>query len=76
MAFKKRASSKPEEKMVLNISVEMSSILIDYALSKSPSPNNLANFKNLLESLDIETYKYNYDIYNYFASYTGVFIYD
>ena len=64
MAFKKRASSKPEEKMVLNISVEMSSILIDYALSKSPSPNNLANFKNLLESLDIESYKYNYDIYN------------
>lgn len=61
---KKRETIKKSEQMVLNISLDMSSILVDYALSYSPSQNNLANFRKLLNTIDLEAYKYNYDLYN------------
>lgn len=63
-SIKKRDSAEKVEKMMLNISLDMSSVLVDYALSYSPSQNNLANFKKLLDLIDLEAYKYNYDIYN------------
>lgn len=53
-----------EQKMALNISFDMSKILVEYALSHSPTPNHLANFNKLLEVLDIESYRNNYNIYN------------
>ena len=53
-----------EEKVKLNLDVEMSDILIQYSISKYPSNNHLMNLKNLLNVLDIESYVYNYDVYN------------
>lgn len=61
---KKRENTKKPDRMVLNITLEMSALLIDYALSYSPSPNNLACFRKFLDVLDLESYRYNYDIYN------------
>ena len=62
MAIKKRVSDP--SKMRLNISEDMIKILVDYTLSYSPSLGNLANFRKLLGVLDIESYRYNYEIYN------------
>lgn len=64
MAVKKRVQTAQEDKLILNISLDMSNILVEYSLSYAPSQNNLANMKKLLESINIETYRYNYDIYN------------
>lgn len=60
----KRKKVVNEDKVKLNLDVEMSDILIQYSLSKYPSNNHLANLKNLLNVLDIESYIYNYDVYN------------
>lgn len=60
----KRKSVVAENKVKLNIDVDMCDILIQYSLSKYPSNNHLANLKNLLNVLDIESYIYNYDVYN------------
>lgn len=62
MAVKKRTPS--HSKFVLNISLDMANVLVGYALSRTPSSNDLANFRNLVNLLDLESYKYNYDIYN------------
>ena len=64
IAERKRKTSQKEQKMVLNISFDMSKILVGYALSHSPTPNHLANFNKLLGILDLESYRNNYDIYN------------
>ena len=63
IAERKRKTSQKEQKMVLNISFDMSKILVGYALSHSPTPNHLANFNKLLGILDLESYRNNYDIY-------------
>ena len=63
IAERKRKTSK-EQKMTLNISFDMSKILVGYALSHSVTPNHLANFSKLLDTLDLESYRSNYDIYN------------
>lgn len=60
----KRKKVEVDNKVKLNIDVDMCDILIQYSLSKLPSNNHLANLKNLLNVLDIESYIYNYDIYN------------
>jgi hypothetical protein len=60
----KRKSSNPEEKVKLNIDVDMCVVLVQYSLSKYPSNIHLANLRNLLNVIDIESYVYNYDIYN------------
>ena len=53
-----------EDKVKLNIDVEMSNVLVQYALSKFPSNMHLSNLRHLLDVIDIESYIYNYDIYN------------
>ena len=53
-----------EDKVKLNIDVEMSNVLVQYALSKFPSNMHLSNLRHLLAVIDIESYIYNYDIYN------------
>lgn len=60
----KRKSKVTGDRVKLNIDIEMCEILIQYSLSKLPSNNHLANLRNLLNVLDIESYVYNYDIYN------------
>lgn len=60
----KRKSVVKDDKVKLNLDVEMSDILIQYSISKYPSNNHLMNLKNLLNVLDIESYIYNYDVYN------------
>lgn len=62
MAVKKRTQT--HSKFVLNISLDMANVLVGYSLSRTPSSNDLANFRNLVNLLDLESYKYNYDIYN------------
>lgn len=62
MAVKKRVQEP--EKMRLNISEDMAKILVDYSLSYVPSSLNLSNFLKLLNLIDIESYRYNYEIYN------------
>lgn len=62
MALKKRVQEP--NKMKLNISEEMMTILVKYSISYSPSIANLANFRKLLSILDFEAYRYNYEIYN------------
>lgn len=62
MAVKKRV--QPLSKFVLNISLDMANVLVGYSLSRTPNANDLANFRNLVNLLDLESYKYNYDIYN------------
>ena len=51
-------------KVKLNLDVSMCDVLILYALSKYPSNIHLANLKKLLNVIDLESYNYNYDIYN------------
>ena len=61
---KRKTKVVNEDKVKLNIDVEMADILIQYAISKFPSNNHLKNLKNLLDVLDVESYIYNYDVYN------------
>ena len=66
MALKQSAKSakKNDDKMVLDFDVEMCDVLLNYSMSKYPSKIHLSNLRRLLSVLDMESYKYNYDIYD------------
>lgn len=60
----KTGSVKSLAKLKMSIDVNMCDLFIAYSLSKYPSNLHLANLRNLLQSLDLESYVFNYDIYN------------
>lgn len=50
------------EKMDLQLTVEMVDLLLEYAISNKPSRNHQANLKQLLDVIDMDIYKSNYEI--------------
>lgn len=50
------------DKMNLELNIDMANIILDYAISNKPSRNHLANLKQLLSVADLNLYKSNYDI--------------
>lgn len=50
------------DKMDLELNIEMAEVLLDYAISNKPSRNHHANLKQLLDVIDLNLYRSNYDI--------------
>lgn len=50
------------EKMDLQLTIEMVDLLLEYAISNKPSRNHQANLKQLLDVIDMEVYKSNYEV--------------
>lgn len=50
------------EKMDLQLTIDMADLLLEYAISNKPSRNHQANLKQLLDVIDIDVYKSNYEI--------------
>jgi hypothetical protein len=48
--------------MDLQLTVEMVDLLLEYAISNKPSRNHQANLKQLLDVIDMDIYKSNYEI--------------
>lgn len=57
-----REKEVKSEKMNLQLTVDMVDLLLEYAISNKPSRNHQANLKQLLDVIDMEIYKSNYDI--------------
>lgn len=50
------------EKMDLQLTVDMADLLLEYAISNKPSRNHQANLKQLLDVIDMDVYKSNYEV--------------
>lgn len=50
------------DKMDLQLDIDMVDLLLEYAISNKPSKNHQANLKQLLDVIDTNTYKSNYEI--------------
>jgi hypothetical protein len=57
-----RNKAEKSEKMDLQLNVDMVDLLLEYAISNKPSRNHQANLKQLLDVIDMDIYKSNYEI--------------
>ena len=61
-ALTRNKTDNSSDKMELSLNVDMVDLLLEYAISNKPSKNHQANLKQLLDVIDMNKFKSNYEI--------------